>query len=129
MADCTFGFDELEKKLLNILTVQYPEEIQKKLKQIALSAQTSIAYNTPVDTGNLKRSWTISEPKHINGEWTIEVGSNLEYAPHLEYGHKTPSGGFVQGYHMVEISVKQLEQQLPSDLKDWLQSLMRELSL
>lgn len=48
--------------------------------------------NPHYDTGQLSRSGTFK----VQG-LTGEVGYGVHYAPHLEYGHRTRSGGFVPG--------------------------------
>ncbi len=41
----------------------------------------------PVDTGRLKRSITHSQPKQLGkGHFTIEIGTNVEYAIYQEFG-------------------------------------------
>ena len=40
----------------------------------------------PVDTGRLRSSISMSAPQTERGSVTIHVGTNVEYAPFLEYG-------------------------------------------
>lgn len=120
-----YGFYKFEKALIRILEKEYPEEMEKQLKRVATGLVADIQLNTPVDTGTLKRSWKVGKVK--NG--TVEVGTNVEYAPMVEYGYEHESGGFVPGQHMVEKSVKQLEDRLPKELEQWLQQLLKELKL
>lgn len=56
---------------------------------------------TPVDTGELMGSLTQS-----GGD---EVGYSKEYAPHVEFGHRTVGGGYVEGQHYLEANVKAQE--------------------
>lgn len=49
---------------------------------------------TPVDTGELRLS---------SGATDDEVGYNAEYAPHVEYGHRTKNGGYVQGQRFCKL--------------------------
>lgn len=51
---------------------------------------------TPFDTGELRESSAKS------GD---EVGYTAEYAPHVEYGHRTKDGGFVYGQHYLQRNV------------------------
>lgn len=115
-----FGFNELEKKLRRI-EHSMPDEKEKELKRLGFMLQTDIALNSPVDSGDLKRSWNVGEVQNDS----IEVGTNLEYALHVEHGFEHESGGFVRGSHMVEISVKQLEQRLPRELNRWLKEVLK----
>lgn len=120
-----YGFDKFERTMIRLLEEKYPEEAEKELKQIATGLVADIKLNTPVETGTLKRSWKVGKVK----DGTVEVGTNVEYAPYVEYGYKHESGGFVLGQHMVEKSVKQLEERLPDELERWLQQMLKELKL
>ena len=56
----------------------------------------------PVDTGMLKRS--IHSVLEADGEETVvRVGTNVEYAIHVEYGHRTRGGrGYVPGRYFLK---------------------------
>lgn len=41
-----------------------------------------------------------------NEENTMFVGTNVEYAPYVELGHRLPSGGTVAGVHFLQQAVK-----------------------
>jgi len=51
------------------------------LNQACIVVENNAKKNCPVDTGELRRSIT----HEVNGDTGI-VGSNLEYAPYVEYG-------------------------------------------
>lgn len=36
---------------------------------------------------------------------TVYIGTNVEYAPYVEYGHSLPSGGHVAGIHFLQRGV------------------------
>ena len=103
---------ELIKKAL-------PEQIEQALIAIGSRAESHAKENCPVDTGLLRNSITyaiggqapaITEysddnneqhgsysgnaPTDINGEMTLYVGTNVEYAESIELGHskKAPNG-------------------------------------
>lgn len=118
------GFDEFEKKLQQIVR-NMPEEKEKELKRLAFMLQGDIMLNTPVKSSTLKRSWTVGEVE----DDSIEVGTNVEYAPHVEYGFQHDKGGFVKGKHMVEISLKQLEHRLPQELNRWMNEMLGDTKL
>ena len=52
---------------------------------------------TPVDTGELRQS--LHQGPH-------EVGYVKDYAPHVEYGHRTVNGGWVPGQRYLQNNVK-----------------------
>ncbi|QEK11692.1 HK97 gp10 family phage protein [Crassaminicella thermophila] len=123
------GLDSFERALLETIKVKFPQEIEKELQRLALDLEGTIKRRTPVDTGRLRGSFTTGRVKKIGGEWYIEVGTNVEYAEHIEYGHRTANGGFVPGIKMVEVSVTQLEQRLPIKMRAWLRRMLREFEL
>lgn len=67
---------------------------------------------TPVDTGELRQSLGMT-PSQDNG---YEVGYTKEYAPHVEYGHRTAGGGYVQGQHFFKRNVDAQRSQYKQDL-------------
>ena len=52
---------------------------------------------TPVRTGELRQSLG------VNGD---EVGYKKEYAPQVEYGHRTPAGTYVKGRRYLQRNVE-----------------------
>ena len=58
-----------------------PEMMEAIVEDVALRVDKEAKKNCPVDTGNLRASITVD----INGD-EAEVGTNVEYAPFVEYG-------------------------------------------
>ena len=56
---------------------------------------------TPYDSGDMLDTMMVAEP---------EVGYTTDYSPHVEYGHRTNGGGYVEGQHFL---AKNLELQQP----------------
>lgn len=120
--------DQVEQKFLEFLMQTMPEAVEQKLYEIAHRLNASIKRNTPVDTGRLRNSFIVGNLVKNGNEWYIEVGTNVEYSKHVEYGHRTHDHKrFVEGAHMVEISLRQLEQELPLEMKGWLREMMELL--
>lgn len=63
---------------------------------------------TPVDTGELRISLTQS------GD---EVGYTKDYAPHVEFGHRTVNGGYVEGQRFLKANVDEQREIFKADLK------------
>lgn len=102
--------------------------IERALEAVGLQAENYVKMNVPVDTGLLRNSIThaiagkhaavttykADTPKKgqpASGSYsgsapyeknTVFIGTNVEYAPYVELGHKLPSGGFVPGIHFLE---------------------------
>lgn len=105
----------------------------KAVRVIALQTLVRVQSKTPVDSGALRRSWTVALngfPSSYNGDQTvinqikfgdvIVIATNKPYAPMLEYGlypnpPKKPTGKTKNGYSvqapkgMVRITVQEVQ--------------------
>ena len=118
-----FGFDAFNKDL-NVLKQRFPQEIESFLVEIASRGLRKAKQRSPVDTGELRRNWNIGKVKRSGDSLSIELYNNTEYAPYVEYGHRTRNGGFVPGVYMLEITLMELERELPRHLYKLLQRLI-----
>lgn len=123
------GLDEFEKKLVQIISHDYPREFEQMIIQVANDLKDATADITPVDTSHLQENWFVGELVKRGNDYYIEVYNNVEYAEPVEYGHRTKKGGFVEGAHMMELSVELLKIQLPSYLRDWLSDFINKHDL
>lgn len=123
------GLDEFEKKLVQIISHDYPREFEQMVIQVANNLKDATADITPVDTSHLQENWFVGELVKRGNDYYIEVYNNVEYAEPVEYGHRTKKGGFVEGAHMMELSVELLKIQLPSYLRDWLSDFINKHDL
>lgn len=121
----TYGFDEFEKRLLK-LARETPDKIDKQVTRMQVMVLADTKLGTPVDSGNLKRTWTLGSVMDGSGE----VGTNQDYAPHVEKGFIHANGGYkVEGHHMLEKSVEQMNNRLPDELKRFFDELAGDLKL
>lgn len=66
--------------------------IERALEAIGLQAEGNVAMLAPVDTGRLRGSIT----HEVDGD-TAYIGTNVEYAPYVEYGtSKTKAHPFLK---------------------------------
>ncbi len=56
----------------------------------------------------------------------LEIGTNVEYATHVNDGHNLKGGGWWEGYHYFDISVKVFEKILAASLEKKLQEWLDE---
>ena len=120
-------------------------------KELAARLLRKIIKRTPVGQypsgsgkvgGTLRRGWTGGEKSnagqfvdslsvtHRGNTYIVEIKNDVEYAPYVEYGHRTRGGkGWVQGQFMMTISEQELRRQAPAILEKklykWLSGLMR----
>ncbi len=106
------GADALSAKLSDLSRVRFEAVVLKNMAQIYNRGKAD--GGTPVDTGELRLSL---------GQSGDEVGYTKDYAPHVEYGHRTANGGFVKGQRFLERNV---EKQRPVYKKDLVKALKEE---
>ena len=88
-----------KKKIQSML----PDAVEMGLETVGMVAEAHAkAYETAVDTGLLRNSITHQVNK---GKKEVYIGTNVEYAPYVELGHRLPNGGYVAGIHYLEKAV------------------------
>ena len=100
-------------------------------KELAARLLTMVKKRTPVDTGALRRGWTIGEVKAVEGGYEVEVLNPTEYASYVEFGHRTrlsPEGGrgWVKGRFMLRFSSDELEALAPKILERKLKKFLSQ---
>ena len=85
----------LEAELKRLASLELEAISKKSLTEMLNRARDP--GGTPVDTGELRLSSAMSMD---------EMGYGKEYAPHVEYGHRTRGGGFVSGQHFLRKNVE-----------------------
>lgn len=81
---------QLERMLKRMSCIRFESVVKKNVAQMLNNAR---AGGTPVDSGELRKSSSVS------GD---EMGYTKEYAAHVEYGHRTTGGGFVPGQYYLK---------------------------
>lgn len=99
--------DGLAEELQRLSQVRFDAVIEKNMTQIYQRGKS--AGGTPVDTGELRMSL---------GQSGDEVGYTKDYAPHVEFGHRTRGGGYVQGQRYLERNVNAQRPIYEQDLRD-----------
>ena len=112
-------------KTLESASNNFEKEASKKLDVITNKLIAKVKLKTPVakvNGGTLRRSW---QPKKVN-ELERIVYNNVEYAPYVEYGHRTRGGkSFVDGVYMLEKSVKEIETELDKEFSIMIDNLFK----
>lgn len=121
------GMEESLKILREIGEV-YDEEILKEANDIGLDFRDDVRANTPVDTGDLRRSTHFTGVEKTGDVIEIKVFNNLKYAEPIEYGHRQEVGkyvpaikkrlkkGFVPGYYMFRDAENRVRKDLDARL-------------
>lgn len=82
--------DALAGKLRSMNEIRFNAVVKKNVTQMLKTARSG---GTPVDSGELRNS---------SGTYGDEMGYTVSYAPHVEYGHRTRDGGYVQGQRFLK---------------------------
>lgn len=84
----------------------------------------SVKKNTPVDKGRLRKGWDV-EIKRTSDGYDVIVSNNVEYAPYVEYGHRSKGGtGWVNGHFMLTKAESEIADKLPSIVEKKLKQCM-----
>lgn len=104
--------NDLAGKLNRLSHVRFEAVVIKNMTQIYNRGKAD--GGTPVDTGELRMSL---------GQSGDTVGYARDYAPHVEYGHRTVNGGYVEGQRFLQRNVRAQEPIFRQDLIDQLRKL------
>lgn len=135
------GTEELEQELIRLNSVRFDAVVTKNTTQLFNRAKTNAnnrVGGTPVDTGELRLSVradllggksmhvkdnengglsTLVDTSNISTFSSATVGYTKEYAPHVEYGHRTRNGGYVHGQRFLQKNVEKQKEIYITDLR------------
>ena len=109
---------QFKEKLESINTDSLLKEIAADL---AARLLRKVKKRTPVDTGELRRNWQVSNIRLFERFCVVEIYNSTEYAECVEFGHRQTPGRYVPaigkrlkkawvpGKFMLTISTKELE--------------------
>jgi hypothetical protein len=105
------GVDKLEKKLKRLNSIRFDAVAIKSATQLFNRMKDG---GTPVESGELRQSLILQ--KDI-------IGYTKDYAPHVEYGHRTINGGWVEGQYFLKNGV---DKQKPIYKQDLINAIKKE---
>lgn len=119
------GFDAFDERLTRI-EEQGARKMNQFVAQEAEVIRGKVQDNTPVrkvNGGRLKGGWKRS--RAVQGK--AEIYNNVEYAAHVEYGHRTHGGkGFVKGSKMLHLGMLQAEKTFRDDADTIIKAVLDE---
>ena len=141
----TYKFDELfdfGNRLSD--AIKFETVIMTATKEIAKVLHAELLVETPVDTGNLRKMWSAGDNlkftvKHVPDGYEVTLineainkryltdnyPNGYMYGHAVNYGHRTPNGGWVMGKFFVEKALtkvsetKVMENLIYSELEKW----------
>lgn len=141
------GFEELEEKVQQMSSTRFDAIVKKSLTEMFNRAKgrDPVQGGTPVDTGELRLSAQVDfkggqsmkleqndsggldvvrmDGVNDSSSFSGELGYSSDYAPHVEYGHRTKDGGWVSGQRFLE---NNLNTQRPIYYQDLLNALKKD---
>lgn len=142
---------ELARKLLQLVIRRTPVGRYDGETYTCAMGKTHQGHNVPgKNGGTLRRGWTAQthdEAESGSGSglsksaayadtlpitksghtYTIEVINPVEYASYVEFGHRTPKGGWVPGHYFLTLSEKDLEELAPAAIERKLELQLRQV--
>lgn len=101
-------FGKVVQKMINESKTTHREI----LKNVGTKVFTNTKEETPVDLGILRNNWRLN----VTPIQAV-VSNNTEYAPHVEYGHRTRGGkGYVEGVYMLKNNMDKAEDWIEKDV-------------
>ena len=108
------GIDSFIKNIDNIQNNFY-EDLENLIKKYGVYLFTNTKKRTPVDTGQLRRSWQL---KYKKGDLYIRLYNNTEYGLYVEYGYRIRGGkSYVEGVYMLKTSFEKTKKDFENDLE------------
>lgn len=92
----------LAVKLRSMNEIRFNAVIKKNVTQMHKAA---LKGGTPVSTEVTRPGGPHGELRISSGIYGDEMGYKEEYAPHVEYGHRTVDGGWVAGQRFLQANV------------------------
>ncbi|MBS4172120.1 HK97 gp10 family phage protein [Bacillus sp. FJAT-49736] len=93
MASGGFEFEEvvrLAKRFQKAIDERIVERfIRGFLLEMAYRAEAKMKRRTPVNTGDLRRKWTVGNIERQGSSYVVEIFNNLDYASFVEYGFRS----------------------------------------
>lgn len=123
MAKGGFDFKQYEKfvKSLGDADKDFELFLTDFLVEMAQRVLAKVRPRTPVDTGSLRASWSIVE---VTTD-TITIGSPMEYASFVEYGHTLRNGVWKDGRFMLTLSMEEVQKEIPKRFEKSFQQFMK----
>lgn len=145
-----FNFRELKDFEQKLKSMKDPDAfVESCAKELAARLLAKVIKRTPVGDypkssgkkgGTLRRGWTGEKRAsasayadsltvhHFGDTYVIEIVNPVEYASHVEYGHRTPDHkGWVMGKFMMTISEQELQEIAPKVLERKVKKYMEGL--
>jgi hypothetical protein len=146
MGTVNIDYSELQDYVKHLEKVDLESFCRDCAKELAARLLAKAIKRTPVGVypassgkhgGTLRRGWTAGQNaisyahalpvSHVGDSYTIEIINPVEYAPYVEYGHRTRNGSWVEGRFMLTISEQEIQGKARSILQNKITKKLKEV--
>ena len=146
MGTVNIDYSELQEYVKHLEKVDLESFCRDCAKELAARLLAKTIKRTPVGQypassgkrgGTLRRGWTAGQNaieyahalpvSHVGDSYTIEIINPVEYAPYVEYGHRTRNGGWVEGRFMLTISEQEVQGKARQILQNKITKKLKEV--
>ena len=133
-------FEEFAKHVnAEISGGQLKNEVKKSVKNVGETYKRNAETNTPVKTGDLRRSWDLKGPFFSGTDISVELRNSKNYASFVENGHRQTPGRYVPaigkklkaswvpGQHFLQKATSETEKQIPQLITPVMDDILRRL--
>lgn len=133
-------FEEFAKHVnAEITGGQLKNEVKKSVKNVGETYKRNAEANTPVKTGDLRRSWELKGPFFSGTDISVELRNSKNYASFVENGHRQTPGRYVPaigkrlkvswvpGQHFLQKATNQTSNQIPQLITPVMDDILRRL--
>lgn len=107
---------EFQKRLNSFDEALRDQFIKSEVNSAGLRLISKTKKRTPVDTGLLKRSWWVTQPRKVSRGYEITIKNPIHYATYVECGHLLRNGKWYPPRFMLKRSMNEIENELPIEL-------------
>ena len=120
-----YGFDDIQGALKTLDLKVNEKETRKMMNMIGQVVKDSAKVKTPVDTGELRKSWFFKTKSALS----VQIYNSQKYAEPVEEGHKTRDGkSFVPGIKMLDKAITETKSnQIPAIINATLKKIGKGL--
>lgn len=129
------GLDEFKDAIAEVKK-RYPDRAEAELRKLGNMLKKKSIQRTPSSNEEhkykLKKSYHLSQTKQVGSTLYAEFWNSSPHFHLIERGHRIVDKngkvhGFQPGVHMVEKSTEELNNEMPEELRKWLDEVYKEL--
>ena len=118
---------------------QLKNEVKNSVRNVGETYKRNAESRTPVQSGELRRSWQLKGPFFAGSDITVELRNSKNYASFVENGHRQTPGRYVPaigkklkanwvpGQHFLQKATSETDKQIPQLISPVMDDILRRL--